>query len=139
MGATVRAINPRGDTAGCFTVDTAGSYGLMHIYGEDNTAQPPLPGMRPGEVPRFEVNGLPAIMTPEESWQRNAQRPVDLVAESLTVQQIALDSGWNLISSLVNPLPASLPAALSSIAGKYDRLLGEYGVFAPTLDPAFNS
>ena len=72
--------------AGCFIVETAGQYGLMHVYGADPTASPPIPGFKAGEALQFRVNGIEA--TPKESvaWQDDkAPHRVDL----------SLDVAWS--------------------------------------------
>ena len=68
MGAMVQAFSPRGDQVGCAIVSTAGLYGVMFIYGEDNSTTPPIPGMRSGETVTFTVNGGLAQTTPPLIW-----------------------------------------------------------------------
>ena len=58
-GTVVEVLTPRGDVAGCCVVATAGQFGLMHVYGEDATATPVIPGFRAGEALAFRVNGMP--------------------------------------------------------------------------------
>ncbi len=70
-GVKVEALTPRGDVAGCFVVQKAGQFGLMHVYGEDQSVTPPIPGFRPGEPLAFRVNGLPATMESPAIWQDN--------------------------------------------------------------------
>ena len=43
-GAVVTALNPRGDIVGCYTVQAAGQFGAMRVYGEDAGAAGPIPG-----------------------------------------------------------------------------------------------
>ncbi|MFN8482460.1 MAG: hypothetical protein U0768_05260 [Anaerolineae bacterium] len=84
-GAVIEAYSPRGAAVGCFIVgaDTPGLYGFMFIYGEDDTAIPPAPGMRPGEMVQFYVNGLPALAIPPLVWQDDKDlHRADLVASS---------------------------------------------------------
>ncbi|RLC76237.1 MAG: hypothetical protein DRI61_13640, partial [Chloroflexi bacterium] len=68
VGTIVEAVSPRGDVGGCFEVSTAGHYGAMYIYGEDASADPPIPGMRDGEEVIFYVNGVGATASPVLSW-----------------------------------------------------------------------
>lgn len=58
VGDLVEAFSPRGDRVGCFAVHTPTYWGYMRVYGEDTTADPPIPGMREGEEVTLEVNGV---------------------------------------------------------------------------------
>ena len=83
-GTLVEAFNPRGDRVGCFQVTSPGLYGYMRVYGEDVSANPPIPGMRAGERVTFKVNGLLAQATGDTVWQDDkATRRVNLVAQDL--------------------------------------------------------
>jgi hypothetical protein len=68
-GAMIEAITPRGDVAGCFSIEKPGLLGFVHVYGEDATATPPISGFRPGEQVRFRVNNLPAESSHTYLWQ----------------------------------------------------------------------
>jgi hypothetical protein len=139
-GTVVQAVNPRGDTVGCFTVGSAGLYGFMRIYGEDASANPPIPGMRDGELVAFRVNGAPAVATPLFYWQDDhATHRVDLAAGGIEGQSVLFNPGWNLTSFRVAPPVPSVPQVLSSIDGRYDRVLGETGIYAPSLPDVFNT
>jgi len=140
VGTVVQAISPRGDTVGCFTVATAGQYGLMRIYGEDPTANPPIPGMRDGELVAFRVNGASAVATPLFYWHDDkASHRVDLAGGSIEGQAILLNPGWNLISFRVEPPAPLVNQVLSNLGGRYDRVLGETGVYSPTLPDVYNT
>ncbi len=139
VGTVVQAINPRGDTVGCFTVTQAGQYGFMPIYGEDASQTPAIPGMRDGEMVLFKVNGILAMAAPPAVWRLNDSLQIDLNAGGVQDQSIALRSGWNLISTYIEPLVPAIRQALGSIDNRYDRVLGENVVFAPALDDAFNT
>jgi len=139
-GTVIEARNPRGETVGCFVVGTAGQYGFMRIYGEDTTATPPIPGMRAGELVEFRVSGAVAFATPLLYWQADsASHRVDLNAEATEEQVILLHPGWNLISIRVQPPVPTVERVLSSIEGRYDRVLGEYGAYVPGLPDVFNT
>lgn len=139
-GTLVEALNPRGDTVGCFIVTSSGLYGLMRIYGEDDTAVPIIPGMRVGEVVAFKVNGALAVPTPLLYWQDDwSPHRVDLAAFSLTSQAILLSSGWNLWSMNVDPPVPLVRQVLGSIEGRYDRLLGERGIHLPLLPITYSN
>jgi len=140
VGTVVQAINPRGDTVGCFTVSSDGLYGFMRIYGEDASANPPIPGMRDGELVAFRVNGAPARATPLFYWHDDhASHRVDLVAGSIEGQSVLFSPGWNLFSFRLNQVVPSVPQVLSSIDGRYDRVLGEEGVYVPDLPDVYNT
>jgi len=139
IGSVVQAVSPRGDTVGCFTVIAAGLYGYMRIYGEDPTADPPIPGMRAGEPVVFRVNGAPAVTTPLLYWQNDwAAHQVDLAAGQVQDQPILLRPGWNLISLRIEPPAPLVNQVLSSLSGRYDRVLGETGVHVPSLPDMYN-
>lgn len=68
VGSVVKAYNPRGDLVGCSVVGHADQYGLMHVYGEDPSTTPILPGMRPGEQVIFHLNDLSTLANPALTW-----------------------------------------------------------------------
>jgi len=139
-GTVIQAVNPRGDTVGCFTVTNPGNYGFMRIYGEDPSAVPAIPGMRAGELVAYKVNGAPAVSSPLFYWSDDhAAHNVNLNAGNITGQSILLQPGWNLISFLVEPPAPIVSSVLQSINGRYDRVLGEYGVYVPSLPDPFNT
>lgn len=139
-GTVIQAISPRGDTVGCFIVGSQGLYGFMRVYGEDASANPPIPGMRDGELAAFRVNGAPAVATPLLYWHDDhASHWVDLAAGGIEGHSLLLNTGWNLSSFRVEPPVPSVPQVLSSINGKYDRMLGEEGVYSPDLSDVYNT
>lgn len=140
VGTLVQAFNPRGEVVGCFVVENTGHYGLMHVYGEDATAVPAIAGMRAGEPVAYYVNGAPAVSTPLFYWQDDrAPHRVDLAAANASTQAILVAPGWNLVSTNVEPPMPLLGYALSSIAGRYDRVLGETGIYVPSLPVTYNT
>jgi hypothetical protein len=139
-GTAIQALNPRGETVGCYAVDSGGQYGFMRIYGEDGSATPPIPGMRDGEVVAFRVNGAPAVATPLFYWHDDhSTHRVDLNAGVIEGQSLLLASGWNLCSFHVEPPVPSIRQALASIDTRYDRVLGETGVYAAELPDTYNT
>ncbi len=68
IGTVVQARSPRGHVVGCFVVQSAGNYGMMYVYGEDNSVSPAIPGMRAGEIIAFRVNGAAATANPALAW-----------------------------------------------------------------------
>jgi len=140
VGSVVQAVSPRGDTVGCFTVNSAGDYGFMRIYGEDSSASPIIPGMRAGEIVSFRVNGAPAIASPTLYWgDDHASHNIDLNAGNLSGHSILLQPGWNLVSFNVEPPVSSVSSVLQSVNGRFDRVLGETGVYSPSLSDPFNT
>lgn len=67
-GSVVETFSPRGERAGCFVVNSAGSYGSMYVYGRDTTVEPAIPGMLPGETVIFVINGHEATASPALVW-----------------------------------------------------------------------
>ena len=132
-GTVVTAESPRGDVVGCFIVkqDTPGLYGFMTIYGEDPTANPPIPGMRDGELVTFRVNGALAVPDPPLEWHDDkTPHPVDIEAGITRAQPILLTPGWNLISFYVEPPVPLVDTVLQhSILGKYCLVLGEKDIY----------
>ena len=68
-GTVVDVVTPRGGVAGCFVVEQAGQFGLMHVFGEDSTANPPIDGFRAGETLQFRLNGVPVQAVTSIQWQ----------------------------------------------------------------------
>ena len=64
----VEVVTPRGDVAGCFTVDNTGQYGFLTVYGEDASASPAIPGFRDGEPITVRVNGTPVTLPDIPAW-----------------------------------------------------------------------
>ncbi len=140
LGSVIQALNPRGDTVGCFTVTSEGNYGFMRIYGEDTSETPIIPGMREGEMVEYRVNGGPAVSDPLFYWSDDhAAHNINLNAGNITGQSILLNTGWNLVSFKVEPPTPLVSTVLSSIQGRYSRVLGENGIYIPSLPDEFNT
>ncbi len=131
VGTVVEAVSPLGDIVGCFVVTTAGIFGAMRIYGEDDTATPIIPGMRTGELVAFRVAGAQTVASPPIYWNDATMQQVDLDAGSVVGQSILLKSGWNMTSFSVEPPSPLVAQVLSSINGRYDRVLGEGVIYLP--------
>jgi subtilase family serine protease len=141
-GTVVTAESPRGDVVGCFVVkqDTPGLYGFMPIYGEDLSANPPIPGMRDGETVIFRVNGALAVPDPSLEWHDDkSPHRVDLEAGITQAQSLLLTPGWNLISFYVEPPVPLVDTVLRSIAGKYCLVLGERDIYDCSVPERFRS
>ncbi len=90
VGTIVEVMTPQQEVAGCFIVETPGQYGLMHVYGRDNTANPPIPGFVEGESLSLRVNGT-AVATAAVIWSDDkAPHQLDLVAENVSLHQLYL-------------------------------------------------
>lgn len=140
LGSVIQALNPHGDTVGCFTVTSEGSYGFMRIYGEDTSETSIIPGMRAGEMVEYRVNGAPAIASPLFYWSDDhAAHNINLNAGNITGRSILLNTGWNLISFNVEPPTPLVSTVLNSIQDRYSRVLGENGIYVPTLPDEFNT
>jgi len=70
-GAVVTAHNSRGDVVGCYNVQQGDQFGAMRIYGEDASAQPPIPGMFEDEAITIRVDGEPATLAQPLLWQND--------------------------------------------------------------------
>jgi hypothetical protein len=68
-GTRVEAITPRGEVAGCFVVERDGQYGLMHVFGEDASAEPPIPGFRSNEAVHFRINDVDVTPQQPIAWR----------------------------------------------------------------------
>jgi hypothetical protein len=140
VGTVVQALNPRGETVGCFAVNASGQYGFMRIYGEDSSANPVVPGMRAGETVDLRVDGNKVALDPPFVWQADrARHQTNLDAQDLANQSLLVRPGWNLLSFFLKP-PLSQPAqVLRSLAGRYDRVLGDGTIYDPALTDTYNT
>lgn len=81
VGSIVEARSPRNDLVGCFEVTSSGNYGLMYVYGEDNSVTPVIPGMRSGETVDFYVDGVLATPSTPFVWTNDQNfHEISLVA-----------------------------------------------------------
>jgi hypothetical protein len=109
VGTVVEARSPRDDVVGCFVVSEAGNYGAMYVYGEDVSVNPPVPGMRSGEVIAFYVNGAEATASPELAWSNDRDlHQVDLSATSTTCYDFD-DSGQVDLPDVMRVAAAGAP------------------------------
>ena len=84
VGSRVDVLTPRGELAGCFTVDTTGLYGFLPVYGADN-GNPPLPGFADGEAMTLRVNGQVVELAQPLLWRNDKQE--HLLDLSATVEE----------------------------------------------------
>jgi hypothetical protein len=85
VGTRVEAITPREEVAGCFVVHHPGLFGLMHVYGEDATAEPPIAGFRAGEALAFRVNGAPADASTGVLWQDDRMPHTTVLSATVSI------------------------------------------------------
>jgi len=139
-GTLVQAFDPRGEIVGCFLVEDSGTYGMMRVYGEDNSVSPPVPGMRDGEMVAFRVDGAPAVSSPQLYWQDDKMpHAVNLNAGGIEGQSVLMGAGWNLISFRYEPPVPLVDQTLDSIQGRFSHVLGERGIYVPSLPAVFQS
>ena len=143
-GDVVTAVDPNGVNCGVFTVNTAGRYGFMHVYGDDPSTSTVDEGAVAGDTLRFFINEYAAkpLGPDAPTWpSENAVINVDLTAQNLDI--IVLNMNWNLMSFTSIPPNDSVRAVLSSVDGKYrivsgfDLSWGGARTYDPTL-PQFS-
>lgn len=94
VGTIVEARSPRGDTVGCTTVETAGLYPLMYLYGEETLGGQTTPGMRTNEAVSFFVDGIAATPALAFTWVNSWQSTrVDLSVTGNTPAPVANFTG----------------------------------------------
>ena len=123
VGTVVEARTPRGNTAGCFVVTTAGFYGMMYVYGEDATAQPPIPGFRAGEAIAFYIGGYPATSSPTLTWQDDkTPHQVDVsytAPPTATPTPTSTSTPTATPTPTITPTPTHTPTATNTPVGWY--------------------
>jgi hypothetical protein len=83
VGTVVDAYDPQGVHCGTFAVDSAGDYGFLHVYGDDDTSLAVDHGAELGDSITFRVNGKTATRTVVSgglTWTSSTQNNVDLAA-----------------------------------------------------------
>jgi hypothetical protein len=70
-GSVMRAITPRGEVAGCFEIHTPGYFGLLQVYGADESGG--IPGFRDGEEIQWTIDGQPAVPEPPLTWHNDRE------------------------------------------------------------------
>ena len=153
VGAVVEAFAPDGTKCGEFTVNTAGSYGVLPCY------RSPLgvPGAHPGETISFKINGEPATALGPDSaeWTFNSDRrhvelnvppltpiPTDTVAPTATATPSGSPGAPEWVnfygtSSILDGVPLPVGAIVRAYSpdgvecGSYTvSTVGSYGVLA---------
>ena len=112
VGAVVEARSPRGDTVGCIVLANVGILPLMQIYGEDITANPPIPGMKDGELVSFYVDGLLAHASPSLVWRDDKDyHRVDLSVTTATDTPTPTLTHTPTATPAATPTPTTTPTA----------------------------
>ncbi len=84
-GSMLLARSPRADIVGCQIIETAGTYGLIYVYGEEIAPNgTTIPGMRGGEKVAFSIDGVTASASPVLFWANDGQDTSHAVALSAT-------------------------------------------------------
>ena len=128
IGTVVKAVSPRGDLVGCYSVTSVGNYGAMYVFGEDLNVSPPTPGMRDGELVTFLVEEGEAQVSTILYWSNDRDlHEINLTATTPPSDIIFADSfesgdltAWSSNLSDGGDLSASPSAAM----------LGSYGLQA---------
>ncbi len=98
VGSVVEAYDPDGVKCGEFVVHTAGEYGFMHVYGDDEFTATDE-GANVGDPIRFYVNGIEAFSSSTPIWTEDrAVIEACLNVEIITSTKCLLVEGWNLVS-----------------------------------------
>jgi len=112
VGAVVTAYDPDSVQCGEFVVTTAGQYGVMAVYGDDDLT-PEDEGAEPGDVITFFVNGIQAAaMGPDapEWTSSGALRHVELEAPPSGATSTPTPTGT--VSGTATPTPTATGTAI---------------------------
>ena len=124
VGSVIEAYDPDGVKCGEFVVSTAGEYGFMHVYGDDEFS-PEDEGAVPGDALRFFINGVEAITGATPIWtQDRDQFEVCLDLPDVVPHSCFLSEGWNLVSWNVDTDVDDIQTVLSSIDACVEVVLG---------------
>lgn len=124
IGAIVEAIDPDGVKCGEFMVTTAGEYGFMHVYGDDEFADGDQ-GAVAGDQLRFFVNGIEAMTSSTPIWTQDRDvHEVCLDVQDVTPHTCYLAAGWNLISWNVDTDNDDVEAVFGSIGDQLETVMG---------------
>ncbi len=94
VGSKIRAFDPQGVFCGEWTVNVAGNYGFMPVYGDDNNTVGLDEGATEADAILFKVNGITATTTGNTSWSNQALRTVRLA----TTQSVS----WNVLTTFTS-------------------------------------
>ncbi len=93
VGSVIEAFDPDGVLCGRFVVTTAGAYGFMPVYGDDDFTTDVDEGAEDGDTITFTINGRVATTTGTTTWVDREFRSVQLSA-----------SGTAALTALVLPV-----------------------------------
>ncbi len=124
VGSVVEAYDPDGVKCGEFNVTTAGEYGFMHTYGDDEFTDFDE-GANVGDVIRFYVNGIEAIASGNAVWTADRDiNEVCLEVPDVTPHTCMLSAGWNLVSWNVDTDVDDIANVLASIDDCIEVVMG---------------
>lgn len=124
VGSVVEAYDPDGVKCGEFVVHTAGEYGFMHVYGDDEFTTEDE-GANVGDVLRFYVNGIEAITGATPIWTEDrAIFEVCLDVPDVTPHTCMLTTGWNLVSWNVDTEVDDIANVLASLDDCIEVVMG---------------
>jgi len=90
-GSIIQAYDPQNVLCGQDTVEVAGTYGFMPVYGDDAATTPVVDeGAVAGDSIRFKINGRWATVTGDNTWSDKAERSVSLAVTGANVAFSAL-------------------------------------------------
>ena len=133
VGSVIDAYDPQGVHCGTFTVQTAGHYGFMPVYGDDDQTPGVDEGATDGNAISFKINGRDAtVVSGDNSWTNQANKQVELSVAAATI-------GLSLVSPFDDMLAA--PGAtirMSATVQNDGDGLDFFGVAADVDRPGWN-
>ncbi len=120
-GDVVTARDADGTLCGIYYVTTPGSYGLMHVYGDDPATPDVDEGAAADDSLSFFINNFPAISEVSTLWTEGLH---ELNLNAFARDIISLRPGYNLISFSSVPRDSSIRDILASIDGRYSMVKG---------------
>jgi parallel beta-helix repeat protein len=139
MGSVLNAYDPQGVLCGQITVQDSGKFGPLLVYADDPYTTIDEGAVK-GDLITFKLNGQPIVPSASVIWTENGAMSQVCSFQSGVCRQIALHSGWNLISWNVT-FDGSVESLLGSAKDAVDVMLGfDQGglVYIPSL-PQFST
>ena len=124
VGSVIDAFDPDGVRCGSFIVRETGKYGFLYVYGDDEWEDGDQ-GAMPGDIIRFFVNGVEAIVSGDNIWTENLDvHEVCLDVPGYITHSCDLVEGWNLVSWNVDTETDDIFEVLSSIDDCLEVVMG---------------
>lgn len=134
IGTIITAKSPRGDIVGCFQTSAVGDYGAMYLYGEDKSVNPPIPGMRTGELVAFYINNYLAIASPTVAWYADKEiRLVNLTSTAVMAPGAAFTAD---VTTGVAPLTVQFTNLSTGTISNYQWDFGDGTAFDTRTNPS---